>query len=180
MRAVDPDERNLEELIVHVANVFEDDEAAGATKLNKVLFYIDFVHHRRYGRPVTGVEYQKLEHGPAPRRLLPVRDRLVRSGAVRQVEVDFHGHAQQRLESLRPPQLDLFGPTESEVIDEVIAAFRGKNGKELSDLSHQTFGWQWVDLGESIPYFTAFAREDQRLPESMRERAEKLARELSA
>jgi len=178
--AVVPDERKLEELIVLLARSFEDDEAAGATKLNKVLFYIDFVHHRRFGRPVTGMEYQKLEHGPAPRRLVSVRDRLIGAGDVRQVETEYHGRPQHRLEPLRPPDLDDFGPTETEVIDEVIDAFRGKNGKELSDLSHQTFGWQWVGIGETIPYFTAFARQDQRLSESMREQAERVTRGLSA
>ena len=175
-----PDEHKLEELIVLLAQSFEDDEAAGATKLNKVLFYIDFVHHRRFGRPVTGMEYQKLEHGPAPRRLLPVRDRLIQSGALQQVETEFHGLPQRRLKALRQPNLDGFGPTETDVIDEVVDAFRGRNGKELSDLSHQTFGWQWVAIGDTIPYFTAFARQDQTLSESMRERAERLTRGLSA
>ena len=139
---MESDEHKLEELIMLLARSFADDEAAGATKLNKVLFSVDFVHHRRFGRPVTGAEYQKLEHGPAPRRLVPVRDHLVSVGAVRQFETEFHGLTQHRLEALRHPKLDAFGPTETDVIDEVIDAFRGQNGTQLSDLSHQTFGWQ--------------------------------------
>ena len=73
------DEHKFTELVLHVAARLQDDHSGGATKLNKVLFFADFAHVRRTGAPITGAAYQKLDHGPAVRRLRPVRDRLVRS-----------------------------------------------------------------------------------------------------
>ncbi|MFA5885459.1 MAG: Panacea domain-containing protein [Acidimicrobiia bacterium] len=74
------DEAKLTELVLLVADRLRDDRAGGATKLNKVLSFADFAHCRRTGHSITGAEYQKLPQGPAPRRLLPIRDRLLRGG----------------------------------------------------------------------------------------------------
>lgn len=71
------DERKFTELLLYVASRLEADRAGGAVKLDKVLFFADFAHVRRHGVPITGADYQKLEHGPAARRLLPVRNSLV-------------------------------------------------------------------------------------------------------
>jgi hypothetical protein len=64
---VDPDERKLEEFIVHVANVFEDDEAAGATKLNKPgrrtmfeLLVLDTSHRPSVATVVDEVDVEQL------------------------------------------------------------------------------------------------------------------------
>ena len=65
------DEAKFTELLLHVADRLRNDRAGGATKLNKVLYFADFAHVRRHGRPISGAEYQKLAHGPAPRPLRP-------------------------------------------------------------------------------------------------------------
>jgi hypothetical protein len=62
----EPDEKKLAELIVYVAGNIQDDATGGATKINKIVFYADFAAVRSQGYPITGVEYQKLENGPAP------------------------------------------------------------------------------------------------------------------
>ena len=67
------DEAKFAELLLYVARRLDGDPAGGAVKLNKVLFYAEFAHVRAHGQPISGAEYEKLENGPAPRRLLPVR-----------------------------------------------------------------------------------------------------------
>jgi hypothetical protein len=44
----------LKELVVYLSSLSEGDEYWGAVKLNKLLFYIDFVASRRFGKSVTG------------------------------------------------------------------------------------------------------------------------------
>jgi hypothetical protein len=61
-------ESKLAELILYVAERLRGDPKGGAMKVNKVLFSAEFAHMRLHGVPITGVEYQKLERGPAPRR----------------------------------------------------------------------------------------------------------------
>jgi hypothetical protein len=116
------DERKLTELIVHVAEQLMTDSFGGATKLNKVLYFADFAHVRKHGRPLTGAEYFKLPHGPAPRRMKPIRDRLV---STRQAELraeQLVGHRQDRLIPLRSADSSVFTDVELETIGEVILA----------------------------------------------------------
>jgi uncharacterized phage-associated protein len=130
------DERKLTELIVHVAEQLMTDSFGGATKLNKVLYFADCAHVRKHGRPLTGAEYFKLPHGPAPRQLV--------------------GHRQDRLIPLRSADSSVFTDVELETIGEVIELLRPLTGGQVSALSHEEPGWRLVEFGETIPYATAF------------------------
>ena len=61
------DERKPGELIVLIASLSRDDPAFGDVKLNKLLFFSDFLAYTNLGQPITGAEYQKLDFGPARR-----------------------------------------------------------------------------------------------------------------
>lgn len=151
------DEEKLTELVLYVAHRTQGDTNAGATKLNKYLYFADFAAVRRLGRPITGAEYQKLAHGPAPRRLPPIRARLIRSGDARLEErADALGYVHHDLVPQRAPRTSLFSAEELELVDEVIDTLRALNGAQVSDLSHREAGWQLVGDGETIPYELAF------------------------
>ncbi len=149
------DERKFTELLVYVASRLEGDQSGGATKLNKILFFADFAHVRRTGAPITGAEYQKLEHGPAARRLRPVRDRLIENGDAELVDEEFLGYRQHRLVPHRAADLTVFSDDELATIDKVLADLDGLNARQVSDLSHDQAGWRLVDFGDTIPYEAA-------------------------
>lgn len=69
-------DEKLKELILYLADRSNNDEKFGATKLNKLLFYADFLAYVYLGTSITGQEYQVLDQGPAPRRLVPVRESM--------------------------------------------------------------------------------------------------------
>ncbi len=151
------DEEKLAELILYVAEKIQSDRTAGATKLNKYLYFADFSAVRKLGHPITGAEYQRLRHGPAPRRLPPVRDRLVRNGeARRERRPDGLGYVHDDLIPERQPRTELFAAEELRVVDEVIETLREMSATQVSELSHREAGWQLVDEGETIPYELAF------------------------
>src|SRR2546425_12852222 len=74
------DEEKLGELILYISQKCATDPKFGAIKLNKILYLSDFLAFGNWGEPITGVQYQHLRKGPAPRRLLPVRDALQKDG----------------------------------------------------------------------------------------------------
>ena len=141
---------------VHVAARLKGDRAGGATKLNKVLFFVEFTHLRRHHRVVSGCEFQKLPHGPAPRQLLPVRHRLIDSGAAALIEEDFLGRPQHRLVPQRPADLTRFSADELQTVEDVLDQLAGMTGTQVSELSHQEPGWRLTEIGETIPFSTAF------------------------
>src|SRR6266498_2034018 len=67
-------EERLREMILYICAKCADDPAFGATKLNKILWFSDFLAYFQRGVPITGVAYQRLSRGPAPKRLVPVRE----------------------------------------------------------------------------------------------------------
>ncbi len=152
------DDEKLAELLLCLADRLADQPAAGSTKLNKLMFFSEFAHVREHGRPITGAEYQRLAHGPAPRRLVPIRDRLLEAGDAELRDEVFVGRVQERLVPRRTPDLSRFTETELATINEVVDQLGKRTETELSDLSHREPAWNLVAEGETIPYETAFLR----------------------
>jgi uncharacterized phage-associated protein len=150
------DERKFTELVMLVAERLRGDRAGGATKLNNVLFFAEFTHLRRHHAVISGCEFQKLDHGPAPRQLFPVRRRLVETNEAELIEEDFLGRPQHRLVALRPVDRSVFNDDELKTVIDVLDQLQGLTGTQLSELSHEEPGWQLTEVGETIPYATAF------------------------
>jgi uncharacterized phage-associated protein len=162
------DEGKFAELVLYVAHGLSDDRAGGAIKLNKVLYFADFAHVRKHGRPITGADYQKLPHGPAPRRLKPVRSRLVAEGAAELVTEEFLGYRMHRLVPLRRPDVSCFSADELATIDKVLDDLKQLTGAQVSELSHEEPGWIHAQEGESIPYEMALVAKQQVLTPTAR------------
>lgn len=149
----------LAELILYISQKCANDPRFGAVKLNKILFFSDFLSFANYDVPITGMEYQKLKHGPGPRRLLPVRERLVESGSLGIQALPLGSGIQQRTVNLRAPNLEAFTAKEIALIDSVIETLEHRTAKMVSDLSHRMSGWKLALPGETIPYETVFLPE---------------------
>ena len=152
---VEYDERKLIELVVFAAEALLRHRADGATKLSNILFLADFAHVRRTGGPITGADYQKLPHGPAPRRLKPVRDALIAAGDVVIEREEFLGYEIHRVVPRRPADLSVFTPEELETVNKVLADLESLNARQVTDLSHEEAGWRLVEEGQTIPYEAA-------------------------
>lgn len=150
------DEDRFKELVLYIAEKAADDPTFGDTKLNKVLFFSDFFAYAFHGKPITGAEYQKLQFGPAPRRLLPARQALVSEG---RADVVAKGRQIKQTVTVarRSPDRRLFDTAQLDLVDEVFEMLRKDTAASASEFSHQaSAGWQIVEQGETIPYETVF------------------------
>lgn len=150
-----PDDRKMKELILYIATISEGDDYFGATKLNKLLFYADFLAYVNFGESITGHEYQKLENGPAPRRLLPVRDEMERKNEIVIRPTNFYGLEQHRVVALRPYDLSMFSSREIDLVNRLVKLYWDMSATDISNTSHQFIGWRLANLQEIIPYETA-------------------------
>jgi hypothetical protein len=174
------DEEKLGELLIYAAGQLLDDAPGGATKVNKILYYSEFTHIRIYGVPITGVAYQKLPNGPAPRQLLPVRDRLIANGDAVLRDDHYFGKPLHRLVPLRPHSGDALSQEELASVDQVISAMWGLTAGQVSAMSHRELGWKMVDEGEDIPFSTAYLPRRAVMSEAAKQRARELATNLSS
>jgi hypothetical protein len=148
-----PDEK-FHELILYLAHTSESDPKFGSTKLNKLLFFCDFLAFRSLGHSITNQEYQKLPYGPAPRTIKPACQRLVEAGDCVVRNEDHHGYEQKRLIALREADLGLFSSQEIDLVRDVVEELWNSNASEVSELAHQFLGWQAAAEGDTIPYET--------------------------
>lgn len=173
----DLDQTKFRELILYIAEKSEEDPRFGAVKLNKILYYSDFNAYRRLGAPITFATYQKLNEGPAPKELLPQRHILISEGEVELEYRPYFDNVQQRVKALRKPNYDEFSAEERAIVDEVIEFMWFMSGREASEYSHRELGWKIAELGDEIPYETAWLSSES-VPQEAEEYGRQLAREL--
>lgn len=176
-RKFDFKSRKFKELMLYFSQRGLDESLViGSTKLNKLLFFTDFRAYAELGEPVTGARYQKLQHGPAARQLLPMRDELLRDQEVR-----FRDRATDDLNDVlipisKPNVESVLSDDERRIADEVFEELRPYNATATSDYSHlKSAGWKVVDLHDDIPYESAFTVTDPPPTEAF-----ELGRELAA
>ena len=169
--------RKLRELILYVANRLSLHPKFGATKLNKILFYSDFVAYAQLGESITGETYWRLPKGPAPRFFVQVRRMMVEAGEITRYSRSTHSGPQHRIAPLRPPVMKEFTSEQISIVEQVIEELRDKDATEVSDLSHEFIGWKIVKEKEDIPYGTVFLRDPKEI--RVTERHRKIADQIA-
>ncbi len=172
-------EAKLRELMLHISEKCADDPSYGATKLNKILDVADQRSYVLYGTPITGVEYLALDKGPAPRRLLPIKQSMIEAHEIVEEKRVVGGYVQRRIVPLRKPNLSMLTGQDVAVVDAVIEEMWKKGGARVSKESH---GRRWRiahKAGVSIPYAAAFLTNEEVVRPEDKARAKELADRLS-
>lgn len=109
------------------------------TKMNKLLFYADFLCYRRKGYGLTGLEYTALQFGPVPANWGNIYS------SIPGVEMNEYVFPDQssgiRLESQSEPDMSVFDEAQIEVLKDICTRFNGVNAGEISNISHKEKGW---------------------------------------
>jgi hypothetical protein len=161
--AIEYREDVLKELVLYVGAKCWRDEHYGVLKLNKILFYSDFHAFKVRGKPITGAEYKKYTHGPAPAVMKRVRKELETSedafeykNPLPALNGDGEQYVEKRLLARRAANLDTFLTAEEiAIVDLWIEKLRPLTGTQVSRMSHDHPGWRYARMEDPIPYFTA-------------------------
>lgn len=171
-------EQKLTELVLYVGAKCALDQHYGVLKLNKILFYSDFRAYRTLGSSITGADYKKYTHGPAPHVMKSLRDRLIHAGdAIEYVNPlpylneDNEPMSEKRLLPKRAPVMGAFSPEEMSIVDSVIEWLRPLTGKRVSVMSHDHPGWAFAKMDEPIPYFSELIGDGCQQPLSKKDMA---------
>ena len=150
--------KKFRDLMLYLAHLSRKDPHFGAVKLNKLLYYCDFIAFFRLGAPITGAEYRRLPEGPAPLQLLSERDYLIEHEEARLERQPYFRYVQQRLVPTSDDAslwTNRFSTAELAIISEVLEAMWNMTAREVSELSHRELGWILAEPKEVIPYETA-------------------------
>jgi len=149
----------LKNITHYICEKCSDPTKLGATKLNKILWFIDCMSYEKTGNPVTEATYIKRQFGPVPREILNVKRALQEEGkiAIRNDPV-CGGRKQEKLISLTEPNIKDFSPEEISLSDSIIEDICfNHTAQSISELTHDEV-WEAAEIGEQLPLFVVFAR----------------------
>lgn len=144
------DRQKFKNLIVLVADQSASDDYFGLTKLNKLLFFLDFETYAHTGRPITGARYQKNNFGPTPAALMPILEELETDGTVQAVPGRFE--RQVRLEAIRAFNGEGFTTEELSSLEEIVGRYAGYSATAISKVAYEEYPLDIFENGETIPY----------------------------
>jgi uncharacterized phage-associated protein len=127
------------------------------TKMNKLLFYADYVHFKVYAASLTGTAYRKLQWGPVPEHYGMLADLMEMEGYVARQERTYREYVGVDY-TAGPRALEIendWGDGELEVLTMIAEAFGSCSAKEISDRSHQERAWMDTPDKALISYMLA-------------------------
>jgi hypothetical protein len=167
----------FKELMLYAAEKSVEDDAFGATKLNKILFFSDFLHFGLAGGSITGATYKRKANGPVPTQLPAMAREIEQAHYGHFVERPYFNLKQRRLVADRRANPLIFLDEERDLIDDVIKSLGSSSAADVSDLSHiRSRAWQVAEEGEVIPYTAVFLSTREASPSDLK-RGRELARQ---
>ena len=140
--------------VVHYA-IERSNSDFGKVKLHKVLYFADMLHFIEHGAPLTGVDYVKQKFGPVARHLKWALDQLTSEGKISITVQSYFGFPKFDFAVHQPCESNSLSHDEKNLLDEVVRFVADHNATSISELSHNE-AWEAVDLGDVIPYETAY------------------------
>ena len=177
-----------EKLVSSLAFFAQNTRGLDKLKAVKLLYYADKYHLTRYGRPIIGDIYFRLDYGPVPSKSLNIINDAIDPYKLRNVEQPIldlfskfihvnRGKKHATLESKRGPDLEVLSNSEQEALNETVKRYGRCSGPQLIDLTHREAPWKKTKKNAEIDYWLFFegepdAKEDARhyfmaLPENM-------------
>jgi putative zinc finger/helix-turn-helix YgiT family protein len=122
------------------------------TKLNKLLFYADFLSCKEFTVSISGAPYLAFQRGPVPQHYDWMTEDLEQRGEIQTTEWASGEKSGEIITALRPADMSVFGDHERRVLDFVRAHFARATSKELTDLSHAEAAYAETALRGMISY----------------------------
>ena len=118
------------------------------TKLNKLLFYSDFINFYLHGRSISGAKYIHVPFGPVPEQYGTALEQLAKAGRIKLLPA---GRQTFLIKSERAGDVEL-DAEELKTIDWVLETYGSLSASEISDLSHREKAYRFTRPGEQIAY----------------------------
>ena len=141
--------RKVEEMVKYLVA-----DGVFPTKLNKKMFYADFLHFKRYGISISGLRYQAIQYGPVPVHYNTIYDH------VPGLEADsiYSGHHEAIiLRANTKVDTSVFTALELATLEEINKKLDPLSTAQIVELSHRESAWinHYPDKG-IIPYSDAY------------------------
>jgi len=130
------------EKLANAVIYFLKDKYTYITRLNKYLFYADFLNFSDSGFSITGLNYEAIDMGPAPYSYKLLYGVLDAEKYIK-YDNDFKGNYEQsKYVPIKEFDKGLFTEKELKTIETVYEKFRYKKTTQIIDISHEEEAWK--------------------------------------
>lgn len=144
---------NLEK-ISHMVLFFSERTNTWKTKLNKLLFYADFLAYKNFGFGISGLDYRAIKMGPVPSKFDKMYDLISEGDLMHREYIETeHGNFGSRFVPVLTFNELLFDEYELEIMGVVSDRFKYSTPAEIIRVSHNELAWKEnKDENEIISY----------------------------
>lgn len=115
------------------------------TKLNKLLFYSDFIMFKQTGFSMSGVQYRAIPMGPVPNNFNSIFEYLINKNelSLSYINFDDGGTGDQfRPGPIKTFNMELFTNNEMQVLELVADRFKNTSTNQIIEISHNEKAWR--------------------------------------
>jgi uncharacterized phage-associated protein len=148
-------------------------------KAAKLLYYVDKYHLVRYGRPILGDVYYRLDFGPVPSMALDIMNEAIHPYPLRKIpqtnlellrkylRVDRGTKRHPVFELKAHPDMEVLSESEKEALEETVKEYGRYSGPQLIDLTHGEATWKKTRQNDVIDYRLFFEGARDASPEAL-------------
>ena len=130
------------------------------TKMNKLLFYADFLMFKKSCFSISGMRYKAIDMGPVPSNFQSIFEYLTNINEINITTTEFsNGYTGEKFKvnKNRHFKADLFSTNEIETLEKVASVFKSTSTHDMIQLSHLEEAWKNNEKAKSeISYEYAF------------------------
>ncbi|PKP21112.1 MAG: DNA-binding protein [Bacteroidetes bacterium HGW-Bacteroidetes-21] len=144
-----PNFEKFTEMIVY----FSEKVQPFKTKMNKLLFYADFLMFKQSCFSISGVRYKAIDMGPVPHNFQSIFEFLVNNDEVDIITTEFsQGYAGEQFKAKKDRTFNavLFSQTELDVLEKVSTVFKSTSTIDIIELSHLEEAWKKNEKDKSV------------------------------
>ena len=124
---------------------FSDKLSPFKTKMNKLLFYADFLMFKQSCFSISGVRYKAIDMGPVPNNFQSIFEYLANNNEIEIYNIEFpNGYTgeQFKVRKERKFNADLFTEKELNNLEKVASVFKETSTGDIIELSHLEEAWK--------------------------------------
>lgn len=131
------------EKVSNIVLFFSERTQTWKTKLNKLLFYCDFLSFKNYGYGISGLDYRAIKLGPVPSKFEKLYQLISEGELVHREYEDFErGNYGSYFKPCLTFNESLFEEHEIEIMNIVSNKFKYTRPSEIAEISHEEKAWQ--------------------------------------
>lgn len=130
-----PNFKKMQEMILYFAETMRPYK----TKMNKLLFYSDFLMFNRTGFSITGAQYRAIQYGPVPRNYDALFNETYNNDSI---DYFIEGDSGEKIIANRNFDSSVFSEEELSVMRDVAEKFKTISVNHIIELSHKEKGWE--------------------------------------